>query len=383
MSLFEGRVPRRSVLQACGAACFLLASAGTVKASDATVRLDNEGTTAWTVSEDSEGLIDTGSENPDIVLEQGKRYEFTNEGWSDHRFQILDENGAVLLSQDGDGGFHDDGGVQWQDTGDAFEFTVTQELASHLHVYHCTRHSSMNGEIMTAEEADERREEEEDDEVEDEDEPQSQEPEIEELEQPEETEEQPDESEEEPTHDPDQEEPDTELEEPDSEQEEPDTDQEEPEHYQEEATEEPEQEEPHQEDTEDDDSVRPMEEEPTQDEPEDNDDLGEDTTVDVSEEDPDEGEAASEDGETSPQESYTESEEDDRAPEQTEEEDEEDPDDEETSDTDDEGPGDDTLSNDDGDTAEDLPGFGFIGTAAAIASGYIIKRQKEDTQGTE
>ncbi len=188
MDRSQKMLPRRRILKTGLAAFLFLASAGKVKASDATVTIENVGTQAWTVSNDSQGVIETGTENPDIVVEQGRRYEFVNDGWSDHPFQILDENGAVLLSQDGDGAFEDDGGVQWTDDGDRFGFTVTAELASHLHVYHCTRHSAMYGDIMTMEDAENRAEEDEDTDIQEEDEADDQEPEIHELEEPEETE---------------------------------------------------------------------------------------------------------------------------------------------------------------------------------------------------
>ena len=115
------------------------------------VTINNVGFGAWEVTEQDTMVADMGAENPTLSLETGVRYEFDNNGWSTHPFEIRDENGDALLSQSADGDFENDADVDWEDTGETFAFTVTEELAEAMDSYTCTVHSPMNGDISTSE----------------------------------------------------------------------------------------------------------------------------------------------------------------------------------------------------------------------------------------
>jgi len=112
--------------------------------------LDNVGSSAWVVENDSTGVADD-SENPDINLEQGKRYTIRNNGYGTygtHPLAFFDSSGNILLSQSSTGSFESDADVNWVDNGDTVSFTVTQELYDALSGYKCTVHGSMEGDIV-------------------------------------------------------------------------------------------------------------------------------------------------------------------------------------------------------------------------------------------
>lgn len=112
--------------------------------------LDNVGSSAWVVENDSTNVADD-SENPDINLEQGKRYTIRNNGYGTygtHPLAFFDADGNTLLSQSSTGSFEDDSDVNWVDNGETISFTVTQELYNELSGYRCTVHGAMEGNIV-------------------------------------------------------------------------------------------------------------------------------------------------------------------------------------------------------------------------------------------
>lgn len=112
--------------------------------------IDNVGSSAWVVENDSTGVAGDG-ENPDINLEQGKRYTIRNNGYGaygTHPLEFFDSNGDALLSQSSTGDFEDNPDVNWVDNGDTVSFTVTQSLYDSLSGYICTVHISMEGNIV-------------------------------------------------------------------------------------------------------------------------------------------------------------------------------------------------------------------------------------------
>jgi plastocyanin len=118
--------------------------------TEVTFTLDNVGSSAWVVEDDSTGVAGD-SENPDINLEQGKRYTISNNGYGTygaHPLAFFDSSGNVLLSQGSEGSFESDADVNWVDNGDTVSFTVTQELYNALSGYRCTIHGSMEGSIV-------------------------------------------------------------------------------------------------------------------------------------------------------------------------------------------------------------------------------------------
>ncbi|RXK51959.1 hypothetical protein [Halorientalis pallida] len=108
--------------------------------------IDNEGFTAWKVTEDESGQVaEIEAENPTITFETGVRYTVQNNGWSFHPFALRASDDSPLLSQDAEGRYEDDRDVNWVDDGNEFAFTLTEALAADTDYYICTVHSSMRG----------------------------------------------------------------------------------------------------------------------------------------------------------------------------------------------------------------------------------------------
>lgn len=113
--------------------------------------IENVGASAWEVTSDASGSVaPTGTENPTMTFEVGRRYAVENGGWDVHPFALRAADDTPLLSQDADGEFEDDSAVDWVDDGSSFAFTVTQGLADRVDYYICTVHASMRGSVETA-----------------------------------------------------------------------------------------------------------------------------------------------------------------------------------------------------------------------------------------
>jgi len=146
---------RRRVLAGIGAGLVAVGAgttATTAQQDTVTVTIDNVGASAWEVTgiDGDDSLAETGTENPELTLQQGVRYTFENNGWSTHPLAFRSADGGALLSQDVDGSFEDDADVDWVDDGDTVSFTVTSDLAAELDTYICTVHPSMEGSIAVA-----------------------------------------------------------------------------------------------------------------------------------------------------------------------------------------------------------------------------------------
>lgn len=117
-----------------------------------TITLDNEGFSAWVVTEleDTDVDVEQQVSNPEIELTEGTRYIFENNGGSAHPLGFRDEEGNALLSQSNTGEFEDSDSVNWTDEGDFVEFTLTSELADRMSEYYCTVHPQMVGNIVVA-----------------------------------------------------------------------------------------------------------------------------------------------------------------------------------------------------------------------------------------
>jgi hypothetical protein len=116
---------------------------------EVTVSIDNQGATAWEVTdiEGEEDVAPTGQANPVLTLRVGTRYTFENGGWDFHPLAFRDADDEPLLSQSDSGQFEDDEQANWSDDGETVAFTLTPDLADTLDDYVCTVHSSMNGQI--------------------------------------------------------------------------------------------------------------------------------------------------------------------------------------------------------------------------------------------
>jgi hypothetical protein len=110
------------------------------------VVIDNVGIEAWTVVRDESGSVaPTDTENPSMTFEVGTRYEIGNRAREFHPFALRGADDASLLSQSASGSFESDPAVNWRDDGDEVAFTMTDDLASALDYYTCTRHNAMRG----------------------------------------------------------------------------------------------------------------------------------------------------------------------------------------------------------------------------------------------
>ena len=149
---------RRTTIKliAGGLAVSAAGGVGSVSASsqsevDATITMNNVGSTAYEVSSVSGTNVsaETGINNPEITFTAtGTRYRIENNGHPNHPLEFQDESGTILLSQDDSGSVEDDDAVNWIDNGDSVEFTLTSDLSAQIATYRCTVHSrSMVGDI--------------------------------------------------------------------------------------------------------------------------------------------------------------------------------------------------------------------------------------------
>ena len=147
---------RRTTIKAIAGGLALSAAGGVGSVSaashvDATIRMNNVGSTAYEVSSVSGTNVsaETGINNPEITLTAtGTRYRIENNGYPNHPLEFQDESGTILLSQDDSGSFENDDSVNWMDNGDSVEFTLTSDLSTQIATYRCTVHSgAMVGDI--------------------------------------------------------------------------------------------------------------------------------------------------------------------------------------------------------------------------------------------
>jgi PGF-CTERM protein len=130
---------------AAGASGTAAGQSGSAGEPDATLTLDNVFANAWEVtSVDGEGATaDVGAENPEIGLRVGGRYAVRNTAGENHPLAFRDADGRPLLSQSGRGSFESDDAVGWTDEDGTVSFTLTPDLAAAMAEYVCTLHSSM------------------------------------------------------------------------------------------------------------------------------------------------------------------------------------------------------------------------------------------------
>jgi hypothetical protein len=111
--------------------------------------IDNEGISAWVVTETGGPIAPTDERNPTMTFEVGTRYVIANEGWSAHPFALRRADDTPLLSQSADGIYEDSAAVEWFDGGETIGFTISPDLAAELGYYVCTVHPSMRGDVTT------------------------------------------------------------------------------------------------------------------------------------------------------------------------------------------------------------------------------------------
>ena len=111
--------------------------------------VDNDGAQAFFVSSitGDEQPTSLNTNNSTWTLTEGTRYELTIVNSGSHPFQIRNSNNNKLLSQNSEGTFESDSGVNFVDDGQQFYFTLTPELTAEISTYFCGIHTGMNGAI--------------------------------------------------------------------------------------------------------------------------------------------------------------------------------------------------------------------------------------------
>ncbi len=125
---------------------------GDVVMADVTITLNNVGSSAWQVTAiggtDAANVAALDTDNPAIILEEGTRYRFINQGGSAHPLEFRDAAGDPLLVQfDESGSLEDNAMINYQEDSEGVTFTLTTELNDALDAYFCAIHGSMNGVI--------------------------------------------------------------------------------------------------------------------------------------------------------------------------------------------------------------------------------------------
>jgi plastocyanin len=118
----------------------------------ATITINNIGASAWTV-ESIEGVgaaAETGTENPAITLEAGRRYMIVNLGAANHPLEIRDEENNVLIAEAGNGSLQNyaPAEVVVDSENGIMTFTLTGDLAAQANNYHCQPHPPMVGDLI-------------------------------------------------------------------------------------------------------------------------------------------------------------------------------------------------------------------------------------------
>jgi plastocyanin len=112
--------------------------------------LENIGSSAWTVVDQSSNIGGMESTNPTLTLIEGTSYVIENRVHNIHPLAFRAEDGTVLLTQDGTGELEDSEQLNWVDDGNSVELTVTEEFAERVSEYYCTVHSSMVGDVQVS-----------------------------------------------------------------------------------------------------------------------------------------------------------------------------------------------------------------------------------------
>lgn len=125
---------------------------GTAPSDTVRITIDNNGFSAWQVTAVSgaTGVATLNQDNVTITLTKGVRYEFTNNGGSNHPLDFRNSAGDKLLTEDTvDGSFETDSNVNFSATSNhVVSFTLTDSLAAEIDSYHCSVHTPMTGKIV-------------------------------------------------------------------------------------------------------------------------------------------------------------------------------------------------------------------------------------------
>jgi hypothetical protein len=120
---------------------------------DATITLDNVGTSAWEVTRvrGATGVAQTGVQNPAVTLTVGHRYRIDNDaGIAAHPFAVKTATeGDYLLRQEPDlqGRLEENADINYVEDAEGVIFTYTQTLADSVAAYRCTFHGAMEGAV--------------------------------------------------------------------------------------------------------------------------------------------------------------------------------------------------------------------------------------------
>jgi transforming growth factor-beta-induced protein len=115
-----------------------------------TFTLDNEGTTAYFVSEinGNELVTNVNENNSTFTFTVGTRYSINVVNAENHPLEFKNLDQDVLLSQAVEGSFASDPDVDFTIENTIFSFTLTQDLADKVSSYNCSNHPNMTGDIL-------------------------------------------------------------------------------------------------------------------------------------------------------------------------------------------------------------------------------------------
>ncbi|HHP7237446.1 hypothetical protein [Longibacter sp.] len=114
----------------------------------------NLGTEAWIATnvQGADGVVDAGTENPTLRLNEGVRFVVENDaGVTDHPFALRGPDGTILLNQrDGGGSLSNEPDINFTADDDGMAFTFTRSLSQEVATYNCLNHVDMEGTVVTA-----------------------------------------------------------------------------------------------------------------------------------------------------------------------------------------------------------------------------------------
>ncbi len=136
---------------ASAATGLVISSSAMARVDSIRLRFDRSDAGSWHLVGSDDTLTARRSDNAPLHLRRRQRYIVVNDAWPEHPFQLVDEDGDVLLSQAGGGRLDENGGLsvhRWEDYPERMSFTITDELAAVVDRYRSGADRSMQGDVV-------------------------------------------------------------------------------------------------------------------------------------------------------------------------------------------------------------------------------------------